>query len=165
MATLTARIDLPVGEHTVRDARSFAFLTAQAWEPDVSTEDLVLLVDELAAALVRRAEGENGLVLELSAAEHGLRVSLCDGAAARSAAAAVLRGATALVGLLVTAADRWGDEPYQDGYCLWFDLGPVRPATPLDTPTDPDDEDPDVAVEALLRSRRALPPEEDLPPR
>ena len=68
------------------------------------------------------------------------------------------------MGLLAAAAERWGDEPYQDGYCLWFDLGPPHPDVPDDTPPGPDDVDPDVVVEALLRSRRAAPPE-DLPSR
>ena len=155
MATLTAHTDLLVGDHTVGDARAFALAAAAAWRCGVSNETLVLLVDELVAAVRERTDTEHGLVLELVAHEaQGLRVTLADGSAVRATAADVVRGAPHLSALLTSLAARWGDEPYRGGYSLWFDLGPADP-DPHGGPLRPDQPDAEIEVEALLRRHRA----------
>jgi hypothetical protein len=155
MATLTAHADLLVGDHTLGDARSFALAAATAWRCGVSNETLVLLVDELVAAVRERADAEHGLVLELVAHEaQGLRVTLADGRAVRATAADVVRGAPHLSALLTSLTVRWGDEPYRGGYCLWFELGQEDPH-PRGGPLRPDEPDADIEVEAFLRRHRA----------
>lgn len=170
MATWTARADLPLGDHTVRDARAFTLAAAQAWQPEVSTEILLLAVEELTAALVARVRGEDApaehsLVLELVAAEQGLRVSLADSSAVRSLAADLPHAAPGLVGLLLAAARDWGDEPYRGGYRLWFEVGP-----PEEPPTGPalhdladPAADPDLEAELALRRLRRDPAPVDRP--
>jgi hypothetical protein len=160
MATLTAHADLPVGDHTVRDARDIALATAAAWQCEVSTETLLLLVDELAGAVREHASGEHSLLLEMHVHDgQGLRITLADGAAARATAADLVAGTPALAGLLESLAARWGDEPYQGGYSVWFDLGPEGPE-PQGRPSRPDEPDVEVEVEVEehLRRHRAAGP-------
>jgi hypothetical protein len=160
MATLTAHADLPVGDHTVRDARTFSLAATAAWECEVSIETLLLLVDELAGAVRERASGEHDLLLTLSAHDgRGIRVTLADGNAVRAAAAAVVEGAPALAALLATLAARWGHEPYRGGYSLWFELDPVEPdARGGSLRADGSGVDIEVEVEAHLRRHRAAAP-------
>ncbi|NMO93870.1 hypothetical protein [Actinomycetospora sp. TBRC 11914] len=165
MATWTAHTDLPLGEHTVRDARAFALAAAQSWEPDVASDVLLLAVEELTAGVLAQVAreavpAEHSLVLELDATEDGLRVSLADSSAVRSLAADLAHAAPGLVGLLVSSARGWGDEPHRGGYRIWFELG--RPGEPTADPTpsadiDPD-VDPDVEAELELRRRRTPTP-------
>jgi hypothetical protein len=155
MATLTAHADLPVGDHTVRDARTFATAATAAWQCEVSIETLLLLVDELAGAVRERASYEHDLLLTLSAHDaHGIRVTLADGAAARATAADLVAGTPALAALLATLAARWGHEPYQGGYSLWFELDPVEPDA-RDGPLSAAGPDVDLEVEAHLQRHRA----------
>jgi hypothetical protein len=130
MATLTAHVDLIVGDHTVRDARAVTLAAVAAWGCEVPIEALLLLVDELAGAVRDHAGEEHSVVLALSAHDaQGIRVTLADGAAVRATAADVVRGAPGLAGLLESLAARWGDEPLQGGYSIWFEVAPVEPGT------------------------------------
>jgi hypothetical protein len=94
----------------------------------VSIETLLLLVDELTEAVLERAGTEHGLMLALSAHDaQGVRVTLADGSAVRATAEDVVRGAPTLSALLESLTARWGDEPYEGGYSIWFELAPEEP--------------------------------------
>ncbi|PVY97466.1 ATP-binding protein [Actinomycetospora cinnamomea] len=122
MSTLSATVDLPVTAYTVRDARALTLALVAAWDSGVSREDLALLIDDLTADVVDHASAEASLVLELSLADELLRVGLVDGSAVRPVADDVTR-----LGGHWALAHRWGDEPYQNGHRVWFELLPPLP--------------------------------------
>jgi hypothetical protein len=128
MSTFTAAVDLPVTDHTVRDARVVALDAARAWDSAVSQVDLALLVDDLTADVVAHAGGESSLLLELTLSDESLRVGLADGSAVRPVAAKLDRSDP--LGVLRVLASRWGHETYHGGHRIWFEL---TPATASDT--------------------------------
>jgi hypothetical protein len=145
MTTLSAAVDLPVGEYTVRDARMLALGIADSWDSAASRVDLALLLDDLTADVVAHAGGENDLRLELTLHQELLRVSVTDGSAVRPVVTD-LRAGRGPLSLLAVLAHRWGHEPHQGGHRIWFELdaGPG--------PLDHDVLDPEV----LARVRRLL---------
>jgi hypothetical protein len=126
VATVTARIDLPLTAGTVTDARMLTLTTARAWGSQVSLESLVLLVDGLTAAVTAHSALEHGLVLELTATgSDRLRVGLLDHTAVRPVTRHLSAGELAeLDGLAEVAvlATTWGHEPHQHGHRIWFEL-------------------------------------------
>src|SRR4051794_8671800 len=132
MSTLIATVDLPVTDHTVRDARVITLNLVTAWSSGVSREDVALLVDDLAGDVVAHAEGEASLVLEVALDDDVLRIGLADGSAVRPVAAA---GGS--VGPHAALAHRWGEEPYRGGHRVWFELVPPV-AGPAPEPGDVD---------------------------
>ena len=136
MTTLTAAVDLPITEHTMRDARTLVLDLADSWDTGTYRVDLALLVDDLTADVVAHASGENDLRLELTCHEDVLRVAICDGSAVQPAVADARD-------LLDVLAHRWGHEPYQGGQRVWFELDALpAPAPRVEFPA---------AVEARLR--------------
>jgi hypothetical protein len=125
MSTLTATVDLPVTDHTVRDARVITLDLVTAWACGVSREDVALLVDDLTADVVAHAESEASVVLEVALDDDVLRIGLADGSAVRPVAAA-----GGIAGPHAALAHRWGHEPYRGGHRVWFELVPpvVEPA-------------------------------------
>lgn len=124
MTTLSAAVDLPVGDSTVRDARMLALGIADSWDSAASRVDLALLLDDLTADVVAHAGGENDLRLELTLHQDLLRVSLTDGSAIRPVVTDTLAGRGPL-DLLAVLAHRWGHEPHEGGHRIWFELDAV----------------------------------------
>ncbi|MCD2187327.1 hypothetical protein [Actinomycetospora soli] len=120
MTTLSATVDLPVTEHTVRDARVLVLDLVDSWDSTTCRVDLALLIDDLSSDVVSHADGEHDLRLELTLHEDLLRVSLADGSAVRPA---VVDALTGRLRLLAALASRWGHEPYRGGHRVWFELG------------------------------------------
>ncbi|WP_433798412.1 hypothetical protein [Actinomycetospora sp. CA-084318] len=129
MTTLSAAVDLPVTDHTVRDARMLVLDLVDSWDTTTSRVDLALLIDDLSSDVVSHADGEHDLRLELTLHEDLLRVAIADGSAVRPA---VVDARTGRLRLLAVLAQRWGHEPYRDGHRLWFELGAASPPTGLD---------------------------------
>jgi hypothetical protein len=153
VSTLSAAVDLPVTDHTVRDARVLVLDMAASWGAAASRIDLALLVDDLTEDVVARAGAENALRLEVRLDDELLRVSIADGSAVRPVAAE-MASAVAPPSLLATLASRWGEEPHHGGHRIWFELTPATdPASP------PDDLDaPPIAIAQLHEALGLAPP-------
>jgi hypothetical protein len=122
MSTLTAAVDLPVTDHTVRDARVATLDLVEAWDSAVSRLDLALLVDDLTEDVVAHAGGESSLLLEVTLSDELLHVGIADGSAVRPVAAQIEHGVAP--GVLPILAHRWGHETYRGGHRVWFELIP-----------------------------------------
>jgi hypothetical protein len=132
MSTLSAAVDLNPVPASVPVARHLVLDLLAAWKAPHDAGDAALLVTELVANVVDHVAGEASFALELTLAEHWLRISVADGSALRPVVREFEVGAPRGRGmrLIEGIADRWGVEDHADGKRIWFELAAPGLATP-----------------------------------
>lgn len=130
MTSSNATIDLPPRSTSPAAVRHLTRALLSTWGlADGNIDDAVLAVHELLVNALQHAGGEANLELQLSYAEHGLRVSLADGSAIRPMVRELDRTAERGRGMRLVAAlaERWGIDDYHGGKRVWLQL-PVDPS-------------------------------------
>jgi anti-sigma regulatory factor (Ser/Thr protein kinase) len=104
----------------VRDARGFAASVLRSW--GVDTDDVVLLVSELATNAVLHARSEFGI--SLSHEGDRVRVEVSDGNSRLPSFVTVPHDANSGRGLLLlqTVSGSWGVESHGNGKTIWFEM-------------------------------------------
>lgn len=124
MAQWRASVDVPATPHGPAAARRVVAALLPAWGLESVVDDAQLVVSELVTNAYRHAPGTDSFELELVRRQHGVRISLADGASIRPIIAELGDAHPSGRGMLIISklASNWGTEEHHGGKRVWVDL-------------------------------------------